>query len=159
MFSNIHKNKLYKEPPYAHRSDLIITIIWDILAMPTPFFLVVFVLFCFLGLSPPHTVVPRLGVQSEVPLLPHTTAAVTPLRCLVCNLYHNSWQYQTLNPLSGARDRTCILMDTSQIHCHWPTTGTPYCSILKQISDIFHPSTFPCMVCVCVSTQQFHYYI
>ena len=28
----------------------------------------------------------------------------------------SSWQCQILNPLSKARDQTCILMDTSQIH-------------------------------------------
>ena len=31
----------------------------------------------------------------------------------------------SLNPLSKARDRTCVLMDASQIHFHWATMGTP----------------------------------
>ena len=31
----------------------------------------------------------------------------------VCNLYHSSWQHQILNPLSEARDVTCVLTDTS----------------------------------------------
>ena len=35
---------------------------------------------------------------------------------LVCDLHHSSQQCQILNPLSKARDRTCILMDTSQVH-------------------------------------------
>ena len=30
-----------------------------------------------------------------------------------------------LNPLSEARVRTWVLMDTSQIHFYWATTGTP----------------------------------
>ena len=34
----------------------------------------------------------------------------------VCNLHHSSQQYQILNPLSKARDQTCILMGASQIH-------------------------------------------
>ena len=32
------------------------------------------------------------------------------------NLHHNSRQHWILNPLREARDRTCVLMDTSQIH-------------------------------------------
>ena len=31
-----------------------------------------------------------------------------------------------LNPLCKARDGTCILMDTNQIHFHWATMGTPF---------------------------------
>ena len=41
-----------------------------------------------------------------------------------CNLYHNSWQCHIVNPLSEARDRTHLLMDTSWIRSHWATTGT-----------------------------------
>ena len=33
-------------------------------------------------------------------------------------------QCQILNPLSKAKDQTCVLMDTGQIHFHWATTGT-----------------------------------
>ena len=43
----------------------------------------------------------------------------------VCNLYHSSQQCQILNPLNEARDRTCILMDTSQIRFCWAMRGTP----------------------------------
>ena len=34
----------------------------------------------------------------------------------VCDLRHSSQQHQVINPLSKARDRTCDLMDTSQVH-------------------------------------------
>ena len=34
----------------------------------------------------------------------------------VCNLQHSSWQRWILYPLSGARDQTHVLMDTSQVH-------------------------------------------
>ena len=34
----------------------------------------------------------------------------------VCDLHHSSWQRLILNPLSEARDRTRILMDTGQVH-------------------------------------------
>ena len=34
----------------------------------------------------------------------------------VCDLHHSSWQHWIHSPLSDARDQTCILMDTSQVH-------------------------------------------
>ena len=45
----------------------------------------------------------------------YTTATAMPEPSCVCNLHHSSWQHRMLNPLSEARDRTCVLMDTSQI--------------------------------------------
>ena len=42
----------------------------------------------------------------------------------ICNLYHSSWQHRILDPLSEARDRTYILMDTSRIPFHYATVGT-----------------------------------
>ena len=44
-------------------------------------------------------------------------------------LHHSSQQCRILNPLSGARDQTHILRDSSQVHFHEATTGTPggYC--------------------------------
>ena len=52
------------------------------------------------------------GVESELLLLAYTTAT-SPSQ--VCNLYHSSRPCRMLNPLSEARDRTCVLMDTSQV--------------------------------------------
>ena len=51
-----------------------------------------------------HMEVPKLGTKSEVSLPAYTTP--TALRDLshVCDLYHSSWQYWILNPLSEARD-------------------------------------------------------
>ena len=40
-----------------------------------------------------------------------------------CNLYHSSRQSWTLNPLSEARDQTCVLMNISLIHFRWAMTG------------------------------------
>jgi len=34
----------------------------------------------------------------------------------ICDLYQRSGQHWILNPLSDARDQTCVLMDTSQVH-------------------------------------------
>ena len=79
--------------------------------------------FCFLGLHPWHMEVPRLGVKWGLQLLAYTT--VTPDPRHVCDLHHSSWQCRILNPLSEARDRTHILMDTSQIRFCCTTTGTP----------------------------------
>ena len=53
----------------------------------------------FLGLHPRHMEVPRLGVQLELQPLAYATATATP----------------DLNPLSKARDRTHVLMDTSWV--------------------------------------------
>ena len=73
-------------------------------------------------------VVPRLGVKSELQLLAYATATATQDPSRLCDLHHSSRQCQILNPVSEARDRTCILMDTSLICFHCATTGTPYCS-------------------------------
>ena len=67
----------------------------------------------FLG---PHMEVPRLGVESEPQLRAYTTATATPDLSRVCNLHHSSQPCWILYPLSGARDRTRILMDTIQVH-------------------------------------------
>ena len=84
------------------------------------FFLVLFfvLFFCFLGLHPRHMEVARLGVEYELQLLAYTTATATWDPSQVCNLHYRSQPNGTLNPLSKARDRTCILTDTSQV---------PYC--------------------------------
>ena len=56
----------------------------------------------------------RLGVKSELWLLAYTTATVMRDPSHVCHLYHGSWQHRIPDPLSQARDRTHILMDTSR---------------------------------------------
>ena len=66
--------------------------------------------------------IPRLGIKLELQLPVYTTAMPDP-SCL-CDLYHSSWQCWIFNPLSKARDVTCILMDTSWIHYHWAIMGT-----------------------------------
>ena len=69
----------------------------------------------FLGLHPWHMEVPWLGVELELQLLAYTTATATPDPSHICVLYHSLQQCQILNPLDKARDRTLILMDTSQV--------------------------------------------
>ena len=58
----------------------------------------------------------QAGGQIETQLLAYTTAtAMQDLSC-VCHIHHSSWQRQISDPLSEARDRTHILMDTNHIH-------------------------------------------
>ena len=56
--------------------------------------------------------------ELELQLWAYTTATAKPHLSYICNLYCSLHQCQILNPLSGARDQTCILMDTSQVHYH-----------------------------------------
>ena len=82
--------------------------------------------FCFfLELHLQHMEVPRLGVKSELELPAYTTATATWNPSRVCDLHHSSQQHWILNPRSGARDQTCILMDPSQIRFCCATMGTP----------------------------------
>ena len=59
--------------------------------------------------------VPRLGAESELQLLAYTTATATQDLSRSFDLHYSLWQYQILNPLSKARDGTCIFMDASQV--------------------------------------------
>ena len=76
----------------------------------------------FLGPYPWHMEVPRLGVKLKLQLQASTTATAKPY---LSHLHHSSQQHQIINPLSEARDQTCILMDPSHIHFHWATTEIP----------------------------------
>ena len=69
----------------------------------------------FLGPHLWHMKVPRLGVESQLQLPGYATAIATQDPSHVCSLLHGSRQRWILNPLSEARDQTCILMDTSRI--------------------------------------------
>ena len=100
--------------------------IWWVSSLPPPFlfyFKNFFVL--FLGPHLQHMEVPRLGVESELqPLAYATVTATLDLSC-ICDLHYSSCQCWILNALSKARDRTCILMDTSWVHYCGTTSGTP----------------------------------
>ena len=72
-----------------------------------------FFFFVFLGLHLQHMEVPRLGVKSELQSPAYTTAMLDMSH--TCDLHHSSWQRRIFNPLSRARDRTCVFMDTSQV--------------------------------------------
>ena len=72
-------------------------------------------LFFFLGPDPWHMEFPRLVVESQLQLPTYAKATASWDPSLVCDLHHSSWPRQILNPLIEARDRACVLMDTSQI--------------------------------------------
>ena len=55
--------------------------------------------------------------------LVYTTAITMPDLSCICDLHHSSWQRWILNPLSEAKDWTCILMDICQICFHRATMG------------------------------------
>ena len=90
-----------------------------ILLLPFLFF------FFFLGLHLPHMEVPRLGVKSELQLLAYATATAMPdLSCI-----YDPGQPRNLNPLSDARNRTWILIDT--------------CWVLNSLSHSGNSCPFP----------------
>ena len=51
----------------------------------------------------------------------------------ISHLHHSSWQCWIPDLLSEARDQIRILMDTSWIHFHCATTGTPRHSIFSSL--------------------------
>ena len=69
--------------------------------------------------------VPKLEVKSELQLLTYNIATAIWDLSHVFNLHYSSLQLQIFNPLSMARDQTCILLDTSGIHFHCTTMRTP----------------------------------
>ena len=83
-------------------------------------------LFCLLEPHLRHMEIPRLGVESELQLLPYGTAIAMWDPSHVCDLHHSSQQCQILNPLSKARDGTHNLMVPSRICFRCAMMGTPY---------------------------------
>ena len=82
-------------------------------------------IFCLFRATPAAYEGSQARAESELQLLAYATATATWDLSHVCNLHQSSWQCRILNLMSGARGRTCILMDTSQIRYLWAKTGTP----------------------------------
>ena len=74
--------------------------------------LCLFIYLLFLRLNLGHMEVPSLEVKLELQLSAYTTATATLCLSHNCSLRCNLQQYQILNLLSEARDRTHILVDT-----------------------------------------------
>ena len=103
------------------------------------------ILFCFLGPPLGHIEVLRLGIQSKLQLPAYTTATATWDPSCICNLYHSSEQCQILNPLSEARDQTCILMDASQIRFSCAKMGTRIqCFLIDYFKVLSIISVYQC---------------
>ena len=71
-----------------------------------------FVCLCLLAFS---RAAPAAYGDSQARGLIRATATATPDPSRICDPHHSSWQHQILNPLSKARDQTCLLMDASQV--------------------------------------------
>ena len=98
----------------------------------------VFFLLCFLGLPLQHMEIPRLRVESELQLL--ATATATRDSSHIYDLYWSSWQCWILDPLSKARDWTCILMDTNHICFCCSTMRNFQKKYQKGLEEVFaHP--------------------
>ena len=65
-----------------------------------------------------------LGVDLELQLPAYTTVTATWDLGHISDLHRSSQQGQILNPLSEAKDQTCVLMDTSQVHFCCAAMGT-----------------------------------
>ena len=87
----------------------------QVLLQPSILHPLLFIYFCFLGPQLQHMEVPRLEVELELQLPIYATATVTPDPSRVCDLHHSSCQHQILNPLTEARDQTCILIAASGV--------------------------------------------
>ena len=100
----------------------------------TLFILQTFIYFVclFLGPHPWHMEVPRLRVDSELQLPASTTATATRDLSHLCDLHHSSGQRQIHNPVSEARDQTCIL------------TGSLTTEPQQELLFILYP-----VVCIC----------
>lgn len=57
--------------------------------------------------------VPRRGVESELQACTTATAMADPSH--ICDLHGSLQHHRILNPLSEARDQTCVLMDSSRV--------------------------------------------
>ena len=73
------------------------------------------------------------GQNLAVPMA-YITARATSEWSHICDLQHRSWQYWILNPLSRARDGTCVLMDASSDSSPLSRNGNSHVyTILLQI--------------------------
>ena len=57
----------------------------------------------------------RIRVELELQLYAYNTAAAMPDPGYICNLCCSLQQCQIFNPLSKARDQTCLPMDTGWV--------------------------------------------
>ena len=78
----------------------------------------------------------RLGVESELQLPAYIKATAMPDPSLVSDLQHPSGQHQILNPVSGARAQTHILMDASWVYNQLNRKENPPSTFHKAFSHV-----------------------
>ena len=104
------KERIYNIDPKTNvKVKRLLPIICFFMKNPLPFLafsILIFLFLYFLGLYLWNREVSRLGVKSELWLLDPSH---------ICNSHCSLRQHQIFNPLCEAKDRICILMDTSQI--------------------------------------------
>ena len=88
-----------------------------------------------------HRDVPRLGAESELHLPAYTTATAMPDLSRICDL--SFLQRWILHPLSKARERTRILMDTSQALNLLSRTGNADPMVLTYLFPSLSGSSSP----------------
>ena len=69
--------------------------------------------------------------KSELQLLAYATATAMRDPGYLRDLHHSSRQCQIFNPVSKARDWTCIFMDTNQVCYSWATMWAPLHHFIK----------------------------
>ena len=79
-------------------------------------------------------------VESELQLPAYTIATAVRDPSCVCDLQHSSWQHQILNPLSEARDQTCILTNTMS----GSSPDGPWLKLLRILIHSFFPQVTVC---------------
>ena len=108
----------------------------------------VFFLFAFLELNLWHMEVPRLGGESELGAASlHHSHSTSGIRA-TCNLHCSSGQCWILNPPSKARDRTHILLDTSQVHTPLSHNGDSLSCFLylKKCRDLLKSASITSLI-------------
>ena len=92
--------------------------------------------FVFMGPHLQHMEVPRLCSNRSYSCQPTLRPQQLPDLSRIHDLHYCSQQCWILNPLSGARDQTLVLMDTSWVCYHWAIMGTLYHkATFKKISS------------------------
>ena len=92
------------------------------------------------------------GAESKPQPLAYATATARPDPSRICDLHHNLWQSQFLNPLREARDRSHILMDNSQVLNLLSHNTNSSFILLRRSSDLL-PTRNPLVVFPCLSLK------
>ena len=103
-----------------------VSLMYNISGVQTILFLFSFFLFLLLRAHPRHMEVPRLGGRiGAAAASPHHNHSHVGSEALPATYATAHGHAGSPNPLSEARERTCILMDTRQVRFHAATMGTP----------------------------------